>query len=135
MEQTKTWQQIWEGIDKLDLKMIKFKLCDPTSENPWDPEYADRVEEEYRRFLKLVVKYAPKPITTNMVVDTFWHGHILDTEKYAKDCQATFGYFMHHYPYFGMEGEEDLNNYNTATDETFELYEKEFQGRAWAGTF
>ena len=33
--------------------------------------------------------------------------HILDTRKYAADCEAAFGHFVHHFPYLGLRGEED----------------------------
>jgi hypothetical protein len=42
----------------------------------------------------------------------------LDTRKYALDCNNTFGYFVHHYPYFGERSEidkEDLANSFEAT--------------------
>ena len=55
-----------------------------------------------------------------------WHYHILDTEKYAEDCRDIFGYFVHHFPYFGMRGDEDAQHLQAAFVETQELYVKEF---------
>jgi hypothetical protein len=59
-------------------------------------------------------------------VDKFWHGHILDTMKYAEDCQRVFGYFLHHFPYFGMRDAEDAANLANAAATTRRLYEQEF---------
>ena len=40
-------------------------------------------------------------------IDEIWHMHILDTRAYMADCNALFGEYLHHYPYFGMLGEEN----------------------------
>ena len=40
--------------------------------------------------------------------------HILDTRKYAEDCDKLFGYFLHHFPYFGMRGDDDRNDLQEA---------------------
>ena len=65
------------------------------------------MELEYRRFLTLMKKYPHEQTSPLVDVDMFWHYHILDTMKYAADCEAVFGYFLHHFPYVGMRGEED----------------------------
>lgn len=31
-------------------------------------------------------------------VDAVWHYHILRTQKYFADCEAVFGYYLHHFP-------------------------------------
>ncbi|GGY83730.1 hypothetical protein ACFFTM_05820 [Pseudoduganella plicata] len=59
-------------------------------------------------------------------VDTFWHYHILDTLKYAADCQAVFGYFLHHFPYIGLRGEEDEAAHHRVGERMKELYEATF---------
>src|SRR5581483_9524182 len=62
-------------------------------------------------------------------IDTFWHGHILDTMKYAEDCQNVFGFFLHHFPYFGLRGEEDATKLAEAGKTMHRLYEREFGER------
>src|SRR5262249_49602408 len=104
---TKSIAQIVEGIQALDLDPIKLKLMDPEEGQGWSREYVDRVEIAYRRFLTLLVKFPDETIAPTKDVDKFWHGHILDTMKYAEDCERVFGYFLHHFPYFGMRGERD----------------------------
>ena len=87
---------------------------------------ANAVEFEYRRFLTLMKKYPHEQTSPLVDVDTFWHYHILDTMKYAADCEAVFGYFLHHFPYVGMRGEEDEAALARIGQRMKELYEAEF---------
>ncbi|HYD59429.1 MAG TPA: hypothetical protein VEC35_03700 [Noviherbaspirillum sp.] len=128
----KTPEQMVEAVFALDLDPIKFKLMDKKEGHGWTREEADRHELEYKRFLALVAKYPDAVITPDTNVDKFWHGHILDTMKYAEDCQNVFGYFLHHFPYFGMRDEEDAANLAEASTNTRRLYQQEF-GSATAG--
>lgn len=118
--------QIIAKIHALDLAPIKFKLMDADEGYGWSREYADHVETEYKRFLTLLVKYPEASIAPRKEVDKFWHGHILDTLKYAEDCNKVFGYFLHHFPYFGMRGSEDAANLAAAADTMNRLYREEF---------
>ena len=104
---------LFKAVTELNLDQIKMKLMHVESGEGWSLEKANAVEKEYRRFLCLM-KLFPEEDTAPLVdVDTFWHYHILDTMKYAADCEKVFGYFLHHYPYVGMDG--------TAEDEQFRL--------------
>jgi hypothetical protein len=115
-----------DAINALDLGAIKTKLMHRASGEGWSAAYADAVEIEYRRFLTLMKLY-PNDATAPLVdVDTFWHYHILDTAKYAADCASAFGYFLHHYPYLGMDGAEDEANRDTAGARMHELYAATF---------
>jgi len=119
-------EQVIAAIQALDLDPIKFKLMDPEEGQGWSREYVNQMAIEYKRFLTLSVKYSEETIAPSKDVDKFWHGHILDTMKYAEDCQNVFGYFLHHFPYFGMRGEEDAANLAEAGRTTQRLYEEEF---------
>src|SRR5712692_7795104 len=124
--ESKSVEEIVAAIQALDLEPIKFKLMDHEEGQGWSREYVDQMEIAYRRFLTLSVKYPEETIAPSKDVDKFWHGHILDTMKYAEDCQNVFGYFLHHFPYFGMRGEEDAANLAEAGRTTQRLYEQEF---------
>jgi hypothetical protein len=50
----------------------------------------------------------------------------LDTQKYAEECSTVFGEFLHHFPYFGLRGEEDQRALRTAYESTLELMRDEF---------
>lgn len=91
------------AVLQLDLEPIKAKLMHAASGEAWNRVRANAVEREYRRFL-CVMKLHPDELIAPMVdVDTFWHYHILDTMKYAADCAAAFGYFVHHDPAAGID--------------------------------
>lgn len=129
----KTPEQMVEAIFSLDLDPIKFKLMDTKEGQGWTRDTVDRLELEYRRFLALIAKYPDDVIAPDTEVDKFWHGHILDTMKYAQDCEQVFGYFLHHFPYFGMRDEEDAASLADAAANTRRLYEQEFGVAASTG--
>lgn len=114
------------AIQALDLDPIKLKLMDPEEGQGWSREYADRMEVAYKRYLTLLAKFPEETIAPTKDVDKFWHGHILDTMKYAEDCENVFGYFLHHFPYFGMRGEQDAADLRAASERMHEIYEREF---------
>lgn len=92
-------------IANLDLECISYKVC--RDEN-WEIINVDRVEMKYRIFLQLVRNCRPgDTVAPTKEIDIYWHHHILDTEKYHRDCQALFGNYLHHYPYSGIFGDED----------------------------
>ncbi len=126
MQLVKSVEEMQAGIDALNLDAIKIKLLDPREGKGWSREYADQMEVAYKRFLLLSVKYPDMPTIPTSDVDAFWHYHILDTMKYADDCQNAFGFFLHHFPYLGMRGEEDAQNLQDASILTHDLYLKEF---------
>jgi hypothetical protein len=99
--------ELFKAVTELDLTPIKAKLMHVKSGEGWSREKVDAVEKEYRRFLCLMKLYPGVSTAPLVDVDTFWHYHILDTMKYAVDCEQVFGYFLHHYPYVGMGDEED----------------------------
>jgi hypothetical protein len=92
----------------------------------WTQEKADTVEKEYRRFLCMMKLYPDEDIAPVMDVDIFWHYHILDTMKYAVDCEKVFGYFQHHYPYVGLRGGDDEQFRIESGERMRELYEATF---------
>lgn len=94
-------------IDSLDLAPIKFKISAKEEGYGWSSEHVDRIERAYRRYLVLLAKYPQLQIAPTRDIDAFWHAHILDTRKYAADCERIFGGFVHHYPYLGLLGDQD----------------------------
>jgi hypothetical protein len=118
---------IWmDDIRAIDFSMIKRKLQDTEEGQGWTSDQCEAAEREYKQFLALKRSYPEIDIVPHKAVDQFWHGHILDTEKYARDCEIIFGHYLHHYPYFGMNGEQDAQNLSDAFEETKELYRLHF---------
>jgi hypothetical protein len=97
----------FQSIDDLNLDPIKRKLMHAASGEGWSRDKADAVEKEYRRYLCVKKAYPDQLVAPTVDVDTFWHYHILDTAKYAADCEHGLGYFLHHYPYLGMDDDGD----------------------------
>ncbi|MRV76347.1 hypothetical protein GJ700_32020 [Duganella sp. FT92W] len=116
----------YKAIAELDLEPIKVKLMHQESGEGWSLERANAIEFEYRRFLILMKKYPDEQTAPLVDVDTFWHYHILDTLKYAADCEAVFGYFLHHFPYIGLRGEADEEAHHRVGQRMKELYEETF---------
>lgn len=114
-----------QAIDELDLGPIKVKLMRQDGEG-WSRNQAEIAEKWYKGFLSLCLKYPSLAIVPNKAVDAFWHYHILDTRKYAEDCQGIFGYFLHHFPYFGMRDEKDVRDHGEAVANTKDLFHREF---------
>ncbi|MYM24772.1 glycine-rich domain-containing protein-like [Duganella sp. FT135W] len=114
------------AIAALDLEPIKVKLMHAESGEGWTLERANAVEFEYRRFLILMKKFPNEQTAPLVDVDTFWHYHILDTMKYAADCDAVFGHFLHHFPYIGLRGEDDEAAHIRVGQRMKELYEDTF---------
>jgi hypothetical protein len=116
----------FKAIAELDLDPIKVKLMHEESGEGWTLAYAGLVEAEYRRFLYLMKMFPNEPTAPLFDVDIFWHYHILDTMKYVVDCESVFGYFLHHFPYVGLRGEEDEVAHQSAGQRMKELYEATF---------
>jgi hypothetical protein len=124
--QTKSLEQIIAGIQALDLTPIKFKATRKEDGYGWSAERANQVEIAYKRYLILHAKYPELTLAPDQDVDRLWHMHILDTRKYAADCDAIFGRFLHHFPYLGLRGEDDARALEEAFRKQKELYAKEF---------
>lgn len=113
-------------IAAIDLEMVKMKLQNSEEGEGWSSEQCESSEIEYKRFLHLCQKYG-HGVVPNRIMDVFWHYHILDTRAYHKDCETVFGYYMHHFPYFGMRGKEDEKALENAWYLTKERYLNTFR--------
>jgi hypothetical protein len=116
----------FKAIADLDLEPIKVKLMHVESGEGWSLEKVNAVEFEYRRFLYLMKMFPNEQTAPLMDVDIFWHYHILDTMKYFIDCENVFGYYLHHFPYIGLRGEDDEEAHERVGNRMKELYEETF---------
>ena len=100
---TKPEQDVIAAIQALDLESVKSRAMDAELGEGWTREYADSIEIAYKNYLTMLVKYQDhaEDILLSEDVDEFWHTHILQTMKYADDCQRVFGNFLHHEPHVG----------------------------------
>jgi hypothetical protein len=116
----------FSAIAALDLDPIKQEILRSKAAKGWTPARVSTVEQEYRRFLCLAKAFPGTVFAPIVDVDEFWHYHILNTRKYARDCQSIFGYFLHHFPYAGMRGKEDEEALERAGVRTRQMYEETF---------
>lgn len=113
------------SVGALNFDKLRWKLTE-SSEAKMTKGDCELAEREYRRYLTLKKLYPTTELVPNKLLDEFWHAHILDTVSYHKDCEIVFGSYLHHFPYFGIYGEEDYSNLVRAFNRTKELYEIHF---------
>ena len=137
---TKPEQDVIAAIHALDLESVKLRVIDAELGEGWTREYADSIEAAYKTYLTMLVKYPDdaEDILLSEDVDEFWHTHILQTMKYAEDCQTVFGNFLHHEPHVGEITVAHLEKRAALAEKTRRLYEQEFGGAegaetAWSG--
>jgi len=123
---SKTLEQTITAIEALDLEPIKFKATRQEDGYGWSAEYAERMAQSYKCYLILQAKYPDATLAPDQDTDRFWHMHILDTRKYAADCEAIFGHFLHHFPYLGLRGEDDARALEVAFEKMKTLLALEF---------
>jgi hypothetical protein len=113
-------------LKNLNWEPIAYKLMYPESGQGWTKEQTGRAIALYIMFLALKHQHPHVAIVPSQNIDRVWHTHILDTEKYAQDCQQVFGCVLHHFPYFGLRGEEDKQNLQTSFSLTQSLFLEHF---------
>ncbi|MBY0442577.1 MAG: glycine-rich domain-containing protein-like [Mycobacteriaceae bacterium] len=116
-------------IDQIDFTLLKSKIILDQHEGlapEWDRAQADAVEVRYKRYLKILRKHEHEALPPTRDIDIFWHAHILDTQAYIRDCAAIYGYYLHHYPYFGVRGESDSQRLLKAGAVTQRMWQDEY---------
>lgn len=113
-------------VEQLDLGPIRYKLVLDSDASPWTLERANAVEKQYRAYLALTLAFPERSLAPSKEIDAFWHQHILDTEKYAQDCELICGRFLHHFPYFGIRGDDDAQSLERSFGETKALLIEHF---------
>jgi hypothetical protein len=113
-------------LNLVDFGSTAFKLMKPNEGEGWTLAQTTEAIEEYRRFLLLHYLYPDRRLVPSRIVDIVWHHHVLDTEKYQKDCLEVFGYFLHHYPFFGTSDGEARQASEAAFADTCQLLERHF---------
>jgi hypothetical protein len=96
-----------QKLEALDLESIAQALMHPEHGVGWNRQQVDRAIARYKMFLYIVFINPDSAIVPTREIDIVWHHHILNTRKYACDCQWLFGYFVHHSPNFDSETETE----------------------------
>jgi hypothetical protein len=91
----------------------------------WGEEERRDAERDYRDFLWLCYRYPDRAFPMlSSGADQVWHEHILNTRKYADDCEKIFGRFLHHSKF----DEQDIPSPQQIA-EALQLWEDEFGRR------
>ncbi len=114
-------KNISQKVAEMDLEMVKMKLQEEDEGLGWSKEQCESAEIEYKRYWNLCTEHG-KGIVPNKIMDSMWHYHILDTRAYHKDCEDIYGGYMHHYPYFGMRGDQDAKDLENSFYKTKDRY-------------
>ena len=133
--------QVIAAIQALDLDPVKQRVMDAKLGEGWSREHAESIEQAYKNYLTMLVKYPDdaEDILLSEDVDEFWHTHILQTIKYTEDCEAVFGKYLHHNPHVGELTPADVDRRVAMAEKTRRLYQQEFgsmqdYNAAWSGT-
>ena len=93
-------------------------------ENGWALHFAERVTNEYRRFVYLV-SLSNNEVTPSDEVDQAWHLHLTYTRSYWHDlCKNILGFELHHNPTQG--GQSEQRKYKQQYVDTLAFYEQVF---------
>ncbi len=128
-ERVRAFAQKAQGVD---FGPIAYKLMHPGMGKGWNRAKTTRAIARYLMFLCLIHLYPDRAIIPTREIDAVWHQHILDTSKYASDCEQLFGRFVHHFPYFGQRGESDRASLFLAFAETEALFQEYFGSQVLA---
>lgn len=111
---------------RIDSTAPSFRFVDRLArENFWSLAYAEKVVQEYKKFLALAA-VLPHSVTPSEDVDQAWHLHLTFTDSYWRRlCQETIGRPLHHHPTRG--GETEKAKFVQAYEGTLEAYETMFQ--------
>lgn len=115
-----------QKVRTLDLGSLAYQLMNAPAGPQWDSAQTTKAITRYLAFLYLVDRYPHLTLVPTLEIDCVWHCHILDTEKYAGDCQILFGQFIHHFPYFGVRSEADRLAQQQAARLTRKLFQQHF---------
>jgi hypothetical protein len=89
-------------------------------ENGWSASHAERIYQEYLRFLYLAV-VAGHPVTPSQDVDEAWHLHLCYSRSYWSDlCGAILKRDLHHGPTKG--GKAERSKYREQYQTTLDSY-------------
>ncbi|BDQ26637.1 glycine-rich domain-containing protein [Helicobacter heilmannii] len=108
-------------VNSVNFDKLNAKLVDHYG---WSKEEVSHLCSLYKGWLALQICYPDVDFAPNEKLDEYWHMHILDTRAYTQDCLFLFGEYLHHYPYFGLEG--DADDLERAFERTRKFYAHHF---------
>jgi hypothetical protein len=119
-----------KALSNIDLRSVRDAMMEKYG---WTFERAEAAQTEYVRFLTLLQKKPDFMLVPWLDshgrddLDQFWHQHILDTAKYAADCQGLLGKMIHHNPHVVRGSVQE----DESVTKTRRLYVRTFQTGAY----
>ncbi len=119
-------QELWSMIRSFDIDGGPSSLTFSkrlARENGWSHGYAQRVIDEYRKFVFLCMTSGHK-CTPSDEVDQAWHLHMIYTESYwLRFCGEILPRPLHHGPTKGGQAEDDkFVNWYERTKESYRIF-------------
>ena len=100
-------QAFWARLRRLDWQPQLDELSDPMGSYGWSEARAAAALRDYHHFLLLHFLFPEDTFALSRDADTVWHLHILDTQRYGRDCAMLFNHFLHHIPRIGCQGDRE----------------------------
>lgn len=133
-------QNLWNRIERFSFSSGDESLTFAgrlARENRWDIHFAERVIQEYRRFMFLAVM-AGHPVTPSDQVDQAWHLHLTYTRSYWDGfCDGVLGKRIHHGPTKGgiVEATKFTDWYEKTLASYRQLFDEEPPADVWPDAF
>lgn len=125
------FMQAFEATKAWNFDLAIEKIIE-TKSSTWDLCRAEVAVLNYRRYMAVTKALGGTQLVPNGDIDEIWHMHILDTRAYMRDCDELFGEYLHHFPYFGMLGEDNKRQWLEVQTESETLW-RELFGEALYG--
>lgn len=119
-------------IKDWDFSLTKKKLQEIDSS--WNDERIEKAIVDYKKYLAVTKALDGIQLVPNADIDEIWHYHIMDTRRYVEDCKTLFGGFLHHYPFYGMLGKENEDNWLKNQRESNALWSRLFNEPLYSET-
>jgi hypothetical protein len=95
MDMESTWIEFKTLLNSYDFSFVREKL---RNDGNFDEAEIDRAEQEFRKFMALVIRHDGPLAMIDKRVDEFWHSLILFTPQYRQFCTDVMGFFVDHQP-------------------------------------
>ncbi|WP_341526024.1 hypothetical protein WKK05_26150 [Nostoc sp. UHCC 0302] len=112
-----------ENLKKVDFQAIFLRLTKSHKGKYLSVEEALFSLQKYGLFLFLIQKYQFKRMVPNQEIDAVLHAHLSNGHQFERECQHLFSASLKHLPEFGVRGEDERLEWQSAFAKTQELFE------------
>lgn len=82
-------------IDSYDFSFLKDRFSDKVASS--DKQFLE-IQQEFKRFVKMMLKFKGPLAVLGQKIDEFWHTFILFTPQYRQFCDNVLGRYIDHQP-------------------------------------